>query len=88
LENDHLRAFASSRETLSPLRCSRFGGWEDGGPPFFRSTPIPPPPSSKRSSNFSTAEDRIKCLCAGFTAPHQDKKRPPQECGGLLKNLD
>jgi hypothetical protein len=28
LENDHLRAFASSRETLSPLRCSRL---EAGG---------------------------------------------------------
>jgi hypothetical protein len=35
LENDHLRAFASSRETLSPLRCSRFGGWGGGRPTFF-----------------------------------------------------
>jgi hypothetical protein len=88
LENDHLRAFASSHETFSPSALQPLGGWGEGGPPFFRSTPIPPPRRSKRSSNFSTAADRIKCLCAGFTAPHPDKKRPPQECGGLLKNLD
>jgi hypothetical protein len=83
--------FAPSRLRMRrfPLpHCSRFGGWGEGGPPFFRSPPIPLPPRSKRSSHLSTAADRIKCLCAGFTAPHPEKKRPPQECGGLLKNLD
>jgi hypothetical protein len=36
---------------------------------------------------FSTAADRIKCLCAGFTAPHPDKKALRRYAEGFLKKL-